>query len=71
MTIFDFLSSGMGVELTHAIIVVLLAVGGWISYQTRKQSEKNESLLQNHIDDHQAQLAHTTPGDVVESDPNM
>jgi cytoskeletal protein RodZ len=71
MTLFDYLASGVGIELTHAVIVVLLAIGGWITYQTRKQSEKNETLLHNHIDEHHAELAHTSPGDVVESDPNM
>lgn len=52
MTVFDFLESPIGVQLVHAIIVMLLAVTGWVSYKTKKQSESNAKALDGHLDSH-------------------
>lgn len=52
MTVYDFLESPLGVQLVHAVIVLLLAVTGWVSYKTKKQSESNAKALDGHIESH-------------------
>lgn len=71
MTIFDWLASPIGVELEHAVIVLILAVSGWITFRTHKQSKENAQLLNGHLEQHMIGTAHTTSGAVVDDTPHM
>ena len=52
MSFFDWLGTAQGVELTHAVIVLLVAVAGYLSYLAKQQSNANATLLNNHLDEH-------------------
>jgi hypothetical protein len=47
-----YLASPIGIELQHAVIVFLLAAAGYLSYKSKRQSEKNAELLNSHLEQH-------------------
>ena len=60
MTLFDWLASPVGIDLTHAVIVLILAVASWVTYRTHRVTKANADRLDNHIAEHRADVAHTT-----------
>lgn len=52
MTILDYLSTPIGIELTHAVILLLLAATTWITIQTKRQSQENAKALDGHLESH-------------------
>lgn len=61
MTVFDFLESPIGVQLVHAVIVLILAIAAWFSYMAKRQSDQNAKLLNGHLQAHvDAQVAAQT-----------
>lgn len=53
MGLFEWLSTPGGIELTHAVVVVLIAVSGYITYRTRehvKRVEDKADSLRRRID---------------------
>lgn len=53
---YDFLTSPTGIELTHAVILVLVALAAYLSAKAKAQSASNEKLLNGHLQAHVAQL---------------
>jgi hypothetical protein len=51
MTLFDWLASPIGLEFTHALIFLIVAVAGWISYQNRQHIGQVSQKLDSHIAD--------------------
>ena len=52
MTLFDWLASPAGVDLVHAVVIVLIAAAGYLTYLTHRQAAKNEQLLDSHLEQH-------------------
>lgn len=64
MSFVEWLSTPGGIELTHAFVVLLLAVSAWISYRTREHAKRIESRLDGHI-----RRAEEAEQRVTQSDP--
>lgn len=47
MTIFDWLSGPDGVALTHAVIVLVLALAGYLSYRAEQTARVNTAHIQD------------------------
>lgn len=52
MSLVDYLTSPIGIELTHAIILLLVAVAAYISYRARVYAKQNAQLLNSHLEEH-------------------
>jgi hypothetical protein len=65
--LFEFLESPEGIELTHAVIILLLAIASYITWLTKRRTDENAKQLNSHLEQHIMGAAHTTSG-VVESD---
>lgn len=52
MNAFDFLLSPAGIELTHAVILLITATAAYVAYLARRQSKQNSELLNGHIAEH-------------------
>lgn len=66
MGAFDWLITPAGVQLTHAVIVLLVAVAAYIGALAKRQSSENAKLLNSHIEQHvmdAASHANENPGD--------
>jgi hypothetical protein len=53
-SVWDFLQTSAGIELTHAFIVLILATAGWITYRTHERLKSLGHDLNNHLDEHNA-----------------
>lgn len=58
MTVFDWLSSPIGIEATHAVILLITAVSAYVSYKARQAASaasihtaETRSLLADHVAD--------------------
>lgn len=71
MTLFDWLSTPAGLELSHAVTLVLLAVAAWISWRTHQTATANTQKLDNHIAEHSADIAHTTDSGDAAAEHNI
>jgi hypothetical protein len=56
----DWLTTPEGIELTHAVIVVLMAIGGYLTWLTRRNVQTNAERLNDHLEQHVIDAAHTT-----------
>jgi hypothetical protein len=65
--LFAFLESPEGIELTHAVIILLLAIASYITWLTKRRTDENAKQLNSHLEQHIVGAAHTTSS-VVESD---
>lgn len=52
MGFFDWLSSPHGIEVEHAVIVLLLAVAGYFSALAKRAATQNRELLNSHLEMH-------------------
>lgn len=52
MTIFDYLASPIGIDVQHALIVLVLALAAYLSYLAKRQSSTNTKLLNDHLEEH-------------------
>lgn len=52
MTFWDWLASPDGIRVEHAVIVLVLAISGYLSYLTKRATEKNRQLLNSHLEQH-------------------
>jgi hypothetical protein len=52
MTIWDFLISPTGQEVTHAIVVLVLAVAAYFTYLAHRYAKENTEKLDDHISQH-------------------
>lgn len=52
MTFYDWLVSPSGVELTHAIILLVTAVAAYVSFLAHRQSSQNAEMLNSHLEKH-------------------
>lgn len=59
---FDWLASPIGIEAQHAVITLVLAVAAYLSFLSHRQSQRNEQLLNGHLQDH-------TLADALQSPP--
>lgn len=65
MGLFDWLITPGGIELEHAIIVLLVAVAGYFARSARQRSSENAKLLNHHLEQHvmdAASAGHSDPG---------
>lgn len=53
MSPWDWLASPIGVDLVHAVIVLLLAAAGWLTYLTHRGIQNNGDQLVEHLRQHQ------------------
>jgi hypothetical protein len=51
MTVFEWLNTGTGQDLVHALIVLILAVSGWITYRAKVRLDAADAKLDQHIQD--------------------
>lgn len=59
MTLFDWLTTPDGIAATHAGIVLLVAIAGWLQWQTHREVVAQQKLLDGHLNEHVAQdVAH-------------
>lgn len=58
MTFFDWLASPGGVQLEHAVVILLLSAAAWFAKMARDQSRDNARLLNGHIEEHAMGIAH-------------
>lgn len=49
MTLFDWLGTATGIELTHALIVLIVAISGWISYRNHVRIGDVSDQLVDHV----------------------
>lgn len=49
MTFFDWLLTSTGVEFTHAVIALLIAASGWLSYQNHRRIISVDTKLDAHV----------------------
>lgn len=52
MPIIEFLETPAGNELVHAVVLLLVAISGWISYRTHVRAIENQKLLNGHLEQH-------------------
>jgi len=57
----------------HAVVILIVAAAGYLTYLTHRQSSHNAALLSHHLDEHvdaaiERQLA--DPGPLVEPPPS-
>ena len=62
MTVWEWLTSPIGIELTHAVILVLLALAGFLNYLAHRKANEVQSELSGHLADHSASSNTTTSG---------
>ena len=58
----DYLVSPSGQELTHAVVVLLVAVGGYLTYLAHRQTKENSEKIDNHIAQHEVDAFTTSRG---------
>lgn len=72
MTIFDYLASPIGIDVQHAVIVLILAVAAYISYLAKRQSTANSKLLNAHLTEHiNAALEERPVGTLTPEEPPL
>lgn len=55
-------------QLVHAVIVLILAIAAWFSFQAKRTSDTNQKLLNGHLQEHvNAQVAAQTAGELGHS----
>lgn len=52
MTIFDWLTTATGQEFTHAVIVLLIATAGYLTYLAKRAADKNAAAVRHHLAEH-------------------
>jgi hypothetical protein len=65
LTFWDFLTSPTGQELTHAFVVLILAIATYLTYLAHRQVKANAERLDDHIAEHDVDAFTTSRG----SDP--
>jgi hypothetical protein len=60
VTLFDYLLTPIGMELTHAVIVLIVAAAALMSYAAHRVSSKNQEMLNGHLEEHQRLAEATT-----------
>lgn len=68
--IWDFLVSPTGQELTHAIVVLVLAIAAWFTYLAHRYARDNAEKLDDHISQHVVD-SFTTSSRPKRDDPNI
>jgi hypothetical protein len=51
-TTIEFLSTPLGIELLHAIILLILAIAGYLTYLTKRSADAASSKLDQHLLEH-------------------
>lgn len=54
MTVWDFLLSPAGQELSHLVVAIAIAITGWGTFRTHHQAKQNAEKLNGHLDQHNA-----------------
>jgi hypothetical protein len=54
MDFWTWLGTPGGIEMEHAIITLLVAIAGYLSYLAHQQSAENRKLLNSHLEEHLA-----------------
>jgi hypothetical protein len=49
-----WLSTPTGIEFTHAVIALLVAIAAYLTYATHQSQKTTRQLLDGHLDDHVA-----------------
>lgn len=60
MNTITFLLSPEGQQLTHAVVLVLVALAAYLSAKAREQASENAKKLDGHLAEHVMGIAHTT-----------
>jgi hypothetical protein len=60
VTIFDFLVTPIGQDLVHAVIALLIALAGALTWLTRRDVHQTHRLLRGHLEEHSKPAPATT-----------
>lgn len=52
MTVWDWLNSPTGIDLVHALIVLIAAVSAYVSYLAKRETAQSKKLLNSHLEQH-------------------
>lgn len=66
-----FLSTPAGQEVTHAIVVVAVAISGWLNWRTHREAQRNGRLLNGHLADHMRQSENAAASSETDDEHNM
>lgn len=53
MTFFDWLSSSVGVEVVHALILLAIASAGYLNFLSHRAAEGARDAIEQHVKEHQ------------------
>jgi hypothetical protein len=67
----SWLASPTGIEFEHAVILLIVAIAGYLNWLTHQQTADNAKKLNGHLEEHMIGTAHTTESVVDDSAHNM
>lgn len=60
-TLAHFLDSPLGSELIHAIIILTLAVAGYLNYLAQRSARRNGQVMNRHLEQHLSERSTPLP----------
>lgn len=52
MNVVDWLATPLGIEFTHAAILLITALASYLGYLAHRTGKRNQQLLDGHLRDH-------------------